>query len=193
MIIYVIKNKLDGKMYIGQTTKTAEERFRLHCNAATNCRYLKAAIKAHGKENFEVKVLARCESVDEMNHREAYYIKLFNSLAPSGYNLMTGGHHKNSRLSKVSRKKLSESHKRLSAAGNNGGNWKKGHQSDTQWKPGFCPKSPLNVKGHGQTNSGSFKSGQSASPSTQFKQGFIPSNKGKKKYINPVTGKVSYK
>lgn len=91
MIVYKITNKIDSKSYIGQTVKSLEKRWVHHCTPSSGCRYLSGAIQKYGKENFEVKVLARCMSVEEMNHREQYYIQLFATLSPNGYNLMTGG------------------------------------------------------------------------------------------------------
>jgi group I intron endonuclease len=67
---------------------------------------LHQAIKKYGKENFEIKVLARCDSLEEMNHREAYYIKLFNTLRPNGYNLMSGGG--NSKHSEETKRKIAK-------------------------------------------------------------------------------------
>ena len=110
MIIYKIKNKIDGKMYIGQTTKTLERRWYAHCRAESDCRYLKHAIQLHGKESFEVSIIARCSSIEEMNHRETYYIKLFKAIAPNGYNLTTGGDNK--KVSGETKLKQSESMKK---------------------------------------------------------------------------------
>jgi group I intron endonuclease len=67
------------------------------------------AIQKYGRENFEIKVLARCASIEEMNHREEYYIKIFNTLSPNGYNLDSGG--KNRRTHQSTKDKLSKIHK----------------------------------------------------------------------------------
>ena len=91
MIVYKIKNLLTNISYIGQTVQSLEKRWIHHCTPNSGCKYLSNAIQKYGKENFEIKVLAYCNNIEEMNHREQYYIKLFNTLAPNGYNLMTGG------------------------------------------------------------------------------------------------------
>jgi len=91
MIVYKITNRITGAQYIGQTVKTIKKRWIHHCTPKSTCRYLASAIKKYGSDNFEVTVLTRCNSLEEMNHREQYYIKLFNTLAPNGYNLTTGG------------------------------------------------------------------------------------------------------
>lgn len=65
-------------------------RFSQH--AANSNKYpLGKAIRKYGKESFEVTVLARANNQEELANREQYYIKLFNTLAPYGYNLTTGG------------------------------------------------------------------------------------------------------
>jgi len=66
------------------------------------------AIQKYGPEAFEIKLLARCNSLNEMNHREEYYIKLFNTLSKNGYNLTTGGE---------SRTPSAESRRKMSKAG----------------------------------------------------------------------------
>jgi group I intron endonuclease len=91
-VVYRITNKINNKGYIGQTVRTVAKRWNAHCRGKNGCSALFSAIKKYGKENFEIKVLARCDNLDQMNHREIYYIKLFRTLAPNGYNIMKGGH-----------------------------------------------------------------------------------------------------
>jgi group I intron endonuclease len=107
MIVYKITNKIDNKQWIGQTIRSLEERWAEHCKKQSPCRYLKNAIQKYGRENFEIKILVRCNSIEEMNRREQYYIRLLNTLAPNGYNLDSGG--KNKLVHPDTRRKLSES------------------------------------------------------------------------------------
>lgn len=178
MIVYKIRNKLDGKYYIGQTVKKLEERWREHQNTSSCCRYLKAAIRAHGKENFETIVIAHCSSEVEMNHREAYYIKLFNSLAPNGYNLTKGG--VRSEWSEVSRRKSSETHKRLAANNQNKGNFKKGQKATNLGVPHTAAAKVKISKA---------REGQHSSPATEFKNGNHPKTEFKKGHVSPIKGK----
>lgn len=104
-IIYKITNKSNGNSYIGKTTKSLEERFKRHCRE-NGCTAIRRAIKKYGKNTFEIKILAKCETLKEMNHREQYCIKLFNTLAPNGYNLNNGGEVKQISLETVN--KMSE-------------------------------------------------------------------------------------
>jgi hypothetical protein len=70
---------------------------------------LKSAIKKYGKENFEISIVCECDSIEEMNLKEEIYIKLFNSMVPNGYNLISGG---NNRLaSEETKRKMSISQK----------------------------------------------------------------------------------
>jgi group I intron endonuclease len=108
MFVYLITNTIDGKRYIGQTTTSLEERWRVH-KIAKNCRYLHAAIEKHGEENFTIEAICEPPTIELMNEFEAEYIRRYNTLAPNGYNLTEGGrvprHHEDTR------KKMSLSHK----------------------------------------------------------------------------------
>lgn len=109
MFIYLVTNKLDSKQYIGQTTRTVAERWTEHCIPSRLDFYIDRAIKKYGADSFEIKVLATAETIPELNELETHYIEEYNTLAPAGYNLHTGG--LNHQVSEVTRKKMSESHK----------------------------------------------------------------------------------
>lgn len=89
--IYQFKNKLNNKIYIGQS-KDIEHRYKSHLYHAKNgaTTLLHAAIRKYGIENFTFMVLEECK-IEELNEREIFYIKEFNSLMPNGYNMQTGG------------------------------------------------------------------------------------------------------
>jgi group I intron endonuclease len=106
-IIYKITNKINGKYYIGQTYRTLEERWKEHQGDKRYCKYLYRAIKKYGKDNFEVKTIVLCNSMEELNAREQFCIRIFKSLAPTGYNLDNGG--KNKKVHEETKKKMSES------------------------------------------------------------------------------------
>lgn len=109
MIIYKITNKMNGKVYIGQTTKTLELRWKQHCNAKSCCTHLKNAIQKYGAENFTVEQIDIACTQSELNSKECFWIKHYNSVAPNGYNLTTGGEHPT--ITDVTREKLSKAHK----------------------------------------------------------------------------------
>lgn len=108
MIIYKITNKINGKYYIGQTTQGIERRWKDHCKNS-NKSAISLAIKKHGKENFFIESIVKCDSVEEMNKRETMCIKVLNSLAPNGYNIEVGG--KNRNMAESTKKKLSKINK----------------------------------------------------------------------------------
>lgn len=105
MFIYKITNKINGKIYIGQTIKKIEYRWSGHCWNQSGCTYLKHAIQKYGRENFTIEEIDGANSQSELNYLEKHYMYKFDSLAPNGYNLIEGGmerHHRDSivRMSK---------------------------------------------------------------------------------------------
>lgn len=50
--IYVITNKVNGKKYVGQTTKPIEKRFQQHMNPSSKCTLLAKAVQKYGKDSF---------------------------------------------------------------------------------------------------------------------------------------------
>jgi group I intron endonuclease len=94
--IYRIRCLVSGKAYIGQTRRTALERFRQHCGEArrgrkTGCSALYDAIRAYGKTAFEVSVLEVLWGQEAANQRERELIAGLGTLCPGGYNLHIGG------------------------------------------------------------------------------------------------------
>ena len=87
-VIYRITCKLDGKPYVGQTVRTLEERFQEHTQADS---YIGNAIRAHGVENFTCEVIEECDTREQLNEREIFWIAELNCKAPNGYNLTDGG------------------------------------------------------------------------------------------------------
>lgn len=93
MIIYKITNLINNKIYIGQTTKTAECRFDRHWKER-NCfdRYLHKALRKYNKNDFKIEVLASAKCKKDLDFLEIYFIKYYNSNnCEIGYNLTLGG------------------------------------------------------------------------------------------------------
>lgn len=104
MIIYKITNLIDGKCYIGQSTKSFNKRYNGgKWWKSTTSPYLKNAAKFYGHENFSVEILKEdVQSLEELNIQESFFIKEFNCMIPLGYNCQSGGKNfKRSRLSCV--------------------------------------------------------------------------------------------
>ena len=88
--IYVIKNRINNKLYVGQSVN-AGERFIKHCKPSANDGHslIARAIQRYGANNFWFEVLE--SQVENYNEREKYWIEKLNSLAPNGYNVLYGG------------------------------------------------------------------------------------------------------
>lgn len=87
-IIYIITNKVNSRVYIGQTRKSLSERMRHHFSKYETCTKLKKAIEQYGKDNFLYNVL-ELVSYSELNDKEAFYIEKYNSIE-NGYNIKKG-------------------------------------------------------------------------------------------------------
>lgn len=82
---------VNKKIYIGQTSRTIEIRFREHSTFDERfpTRPLTNSILKHGKENFNIEVIAKCASQIEANEIETFYIRKFDSMnRDKGYNLV---------------------------------------------------------------------------------------------------------
>jgi group I intron endonuclease len=101
--IYVIRNKVNGKLYVGQAVLLyakrlqrygSHGRWRGHVLDAKNgkgtCRYLNHAIQKYGEENFEVTPILCCK-IEDLTRYEDMFIQELNSMAPHGYNLKSAG------------------------------------------------------------------------------------------------------
>jgi len=108
MYIYKITNLLNGKVYIGQTIMTIQKRYQKHCNSHNTV--ISKAITKYGVENFTVEEIDRASTREELDEKERYWIRCYNSQVPNGYNLESGGT-KYKEISETTREKLVESHK----------------------------------------------------------------------------------
>jgi group I intron endonuclease len=107
--IYKITNKIDNKIYVGQTIQDVEARWKDHLKKGSNCRYLKSAINKYGIDNFEFQLV--CITFDnELDDMEIKYIEQYNSLVPNGYNLRLGGN--SGRHNAETKQKISETLKK---------------------------------------------------------------------------------
>ena len=91
--IYKITNKINDKVYIGKTLDTIEHRWREHKNdyqkRRNEKRPLYSAMRKYGIDNFFIEKIEEC-TIDEINNREIYWIKHYNSFK-NGYNATKGG------------------------------------------------------------------------------------------------------
>ena len=95
--VYVIYNLVNGFMYVGKTTKTAEDRFEEHKKEARNGKAstLCKAIRKYGEENFIVRSVDVAFGNSQLNLREIYWIQQLNTCVwdegHNGYNMTRGG------------------------------------------------------------------------------------------------------
>ena len=93
MIIYKVTNKVNNKVYIGQTIQDLDSRLYNHFYRAEkgndNNKFYNA-IRKYGKENFKAEVIDFASSQDELDEKEIFYISLYNS-TENGYNTLLGG------------------------------------------------------------------------------------------------------
>jgi group I intron endonuclease len=104
MIIYKITNKLNGKAYIGQTVRKLWERLKEHRKNKGSV--MNRAFRKYGKDSFSIEILAECQSIEELNEKEIYFISKFNTIKPNGYNIVAGGG--NCLASEETKRKMSE-------------------------------------------------------------------------------------
>lgn len=88
--IYIIKNKINNKVYIGQTIKDINIRFYNHKIASKyeDTKFYRA-LKKYGIENFYIELIEQVP-IEELNKREQYWINQYDSYK-NGYNSTLGG------------------------------------------------------------------------------------------------------
>ena len=97
-LIYKAKNKINNKIYIGQTIQKLNERKSRHKSESFNKKslrytvYFHNALRKYGMDNFEWEIVweGYCDK-DKLDELESLYIDFFKSLRPNGYNLNLGG------------------------------------------------------------------------------------------------------
>ena len=95
LFVYKITNTVNGKVYIGITTKSVRSRWKAHlCNAfVKNVNYyLYKAMRKYGKEAFSIETIHEAVSLAELLEAEKRFITECNSYATAnGYNQTLGG------------------------------------------------------------------------------------------------------
>ena len=98
--IYKIVNDVNDKVYIGQTRRTIEERWKQHNFEAKQNRdnmIIHHAMMKYGIDKFycikieTIKCLSLDRLIEKLNNKEKEYIKTCNSIRPNGYNISIGG------------------------------------------------------------------------------------------------------
>jgi group I intron endonuclease len=142
--VYMLKNKINGKIYIGQTIRPIKRRLEEHRSGeSSKCRALYSAIKKHGWDNFE-KDYYECPDED-LNFDEELLVREMMTISTNGYNLREGGgsrgkHSKESkqkmRIATLGKKRSEETKQRCKEAktGKNNPNYGKTQSDDSNRK-----------------------------------------------------------
>lgn len=90
--IYIIKNTVNNKVYIGQTRNSVEQRWKEHLrHAQYGEQLINRAMKKYGIDKFYIETLETC-SIESLDEKEMRYIELYDSTDKSkGYNVSIGG------------------------------------------------------------------------------------------------------
>lgn len=93
MQAYLVQNKLNGKGYIGITTRSVGRRWYEHRFVENSCgKLLSKAIKKYGEQSFEITVLASAVgNIENLKEIEKQLIVQHGTAVPLGYNLTMGG------------------------------------------------------------------------------------------------------
>lgn len=92
-IIYRARNKINGKQYIGQTTKKLSDRIIGHFKKEKKEQsFFQLALHKYGLENFDWDILFEAKNKQELDEKEQFFIEEYETLnREKGYNLKTGG------------------------------------------------------------------------------------------------------
>lgn len=93
--IYIIKNSINNKVYIGQSSNSAKRWLshiydaRYEHKTGKKGQVIHRAMNKYGMDKFHYEILEY--QIENYNEREQYWIKQYNSIAPNGYNVSYGG------------------------------------------------------------------------------------------------------
>ena len=131
-VIYKITNKVNGKVYIGQTIEGFKKRYKNNLKKYTHNNHLRNSIQKYGIDNFDIcEVFDIAFTLDELNIKEKVWIDIYNSINSNyGYNKHTGGD--NYKTTEETKKKISENHADIN--GKNNPMYGKHHTEETKEK-----------------------------------------------------------
>jgi len=123
MLIYKATNKIDGKIYVGQTMRNLKARLKQYVSLVgqkSKRNKFVNALRKYGFDNFTFEIIDTGENIDELNKKEIMWIEFYQSISPNlGYNVDIGGHNalksifcKNKIKSALKGRHLSEQHRK---------------------------------------------------------------------------------
>ena len=90
--IYKITNKINGKIYIGQSTNCYGRWLQHRSASKTDNRPLYQDMRKYGLDNFTFKIIEKMPAY-LLNTREQEYIQKYDCMYPKGYNIEKGGNY----------------------------------------------------------------------------------------------------
>lgn len=136
--VYVIVNKINGKMYVGSTGVELTTRFNRHLvkvNQGSN-NSVHRAIRKYGKDNFDIRMIEEFSSKENMLQGEIDYIAYFDThRSLFGYNDTAGGEGGNTnggkKFSSEWKSKMSEARNGIVFSEDHKNNLSKSHMGHT--------------------------------------------------------------
>jgi len=112
-IIYKATNQINGKVYIGQTSRKLNRRIIEHFSDKRLLRLpFSRALKKYGQQSFEFIVIDFGEDKPTLDEKEKHWIDFYDCKSPQGYNLTDGGDGtsgiKRPDISEINRRKVGE-------------------------------------------------------------------------------------
>lgn len=90
--VYVVTNKVTGKLYVGQTTQGVAKRWAGHTKRSSErVSLLTRAIAKYGVNAFTIRVVDTADTQEELDTKEIHWIHTLGTISPVGYNLTEGG------------------------------------------------------------------------------------------------------
>jgi len=92
-IIYCATNRINSKKYIGQTTQKLNLRINNHLTSSRkeNTTAFHKALNKYGKENFVWIIIDYGNNQNDLDNKEKFWIKFYNTYKQGGYNMTRGG------------------------------------------------------------------------------------------------------
>ena len=155
MCIYLRTNKINGKQYVGQAVDFDRREYEWK-----HAKYYAGPLinRARGKykiDDFKSEILRECQTQEELNQWEQYYIKKLNTKYPNGYNLTDGGGGCSGyKMTDEQRTKLSEARK-----------------GRTPWNKGLTNETDERVKKNSINKSGFHHSEEMKRKNSEMKKG----------------------
>ncbi|MBD2753758.1 GIY-YIG nuclease family protein [Spirosoma validum] len=85
--IYKFTNKINGKVYVGQSVNICRRYYTHGCKSQEMT--FGYAIRKYGKKNFEFEVLERVDDTSQLKNREQYWMDYYQSYeSDKGYNIL---------------------------------------------------------------------------------------------------------